>query len=55
MPEQSVIAWDLETIPDLAAAARLFDLENATEAEVREALGIGFPKHPCNYASCSST
>jgi hypothetical protein len=36
MPEQSII---LETVPDLAAAARLFDLGDASEAEVREALG----------------
>jgi hypothetical protein len=36
MPEQSVIVWDLETIPDLAAAARMLDLGNAPEAEVRE-------------------
>jgi hypothetical protein len=46
MSEHPVIVWDLETVPDLAAAARLFDLENGTEAEVREALGTGFPKHP---------
>jgi hypothetical protein len=46
MSEHSVIVWDLETVPDLAAAARLFDMANATEAEVREALGSGFPKHP---------
>src|SRR3984893_13446703 len=52
MSEQSVIVWDLETVPDLAAAARLFDLENATEAEVREALGSGFPKHPLHKIVC---
>jgi hypothetical protein len=46
MSEYSVIVWDLETVPDLAAAARLFDLEGAPEAQVREALGSGFPKHP---------
>jgi hypothetical protein len=46
MPEQSVLAWDLETVPDLAAAARLFDMGGARDAEVREALGSGFPKHP---------
>jgi hypothetical protein len=43
--EHSVIIWDLETVPDLAAAARLLDLGGATETEVREALGTGFPKH----------
>jgi hypothetical protein len=38
--------WDLETVPDLAAAARMLDMGNASEAEVREALGPCFPKHP---------
>jgi len=52
MPEQSVIVWDLETIPDLAAAARMLDLGNAPEAEVREALGPGFPKHPLHKIAC---
>jgi hypothetical protein len=31
MPEQSVIIWGLETVPDLAAAARMLNLENAAE------------------------
>jgi hypothetical protein len=39
MPEQTVIVWDLETVPDLTAAARMLDLGMAPEAEVREALG----------------
>jgi 3'-5' exonuclease len=52
MPEQSVIVWDLETIPDLAAAARMLDLGNATEAEIREAIGPGFPKHPLHKIAC---
>jgi hypothetical protein len=43
MSEQSVIVWDLETVPDLAAAARMLDMGNAFETEVREALGPGFP------------
>ena len=50
--EQSVIVWDLETVPDLAAAARLFDMGDATDAEVREALGTGFPKHPLHKIAC---
>jgi hypothetical protein len=29
--------WDLETVPDLAAAARMLDLTNASDADVREA------------------
>ena len=52
MPEQSIIVWDLETIPDLAAAARMLDLPNATEAEVRERLGPSFPKHPLHKIVC---
>ena len=52
MPEQTVIACDLETIPDLAAAARMLGLGMAAEAEVREALGGGFPKHPLHKIVC---
>jgi hypothetical protein len=36
MPEQSVIVWDLETVPDLAAAARM--------------LGLGSTQHRPGYA-----
>jgi 3'-5' exonuclease len=52
MPEQSVIVCDLETIPDLAAAARMLDLGDAPETKVREALGTGFPKHPLHKVAC---
>jgi 3'-5' exonuclease len=52
MPEQTVIVWDLESIPDLLAAARMLDLGQATETEVREALGPGFPKHPLHRIAC---
>jgi predicted PolB exonuclease-like 3'-5' exonuclease len=52
MPEQSVIVWDLETVPDLAAASRMLDMPSATEAEVRQALGEGFPKHPLHKIVC---
>ena len=52
MPEQTVIAWDLETIPDLPTAARMLGLGGATEAEVREVLGPGFPKHPLHKIVC---
>ena len=52
MPEQSVIVWDLETVPDLAAAARMLDLGGASEADVRQALGSGFPKHPLHKIVC---
>jgi 3'-5' exonuclease len=52
MPEQSVIIWDLETVPDLSAATRMLDLGEPPEAEVREALGPGFPKHPLHKIVC---
>jgi predicted PolB exonuclease-like 3'-5' exonuclease len=52
MPEQSIIVWDVETIPDLTAAARMLDLGAATETEVRDALGPGFPKHPLHKIVC---
>jgi predicted PolB exonuclease-like 3'-5' exonuclease len=52
MPEQSVIVWDLETAPDLAAAARMLDLGDASEADVRQALGSSFPKHPLHKIVC---
>ena len=52
MLEQSILVWDLETVPDLAAAARLFDMGGASDAEVREALGSGFPKHPLHKIAC---
>jgi hypothetical protein len=42
--EQSVIVWDLETVPDLAAAARMLDMPNAADAELREALGSGLAR-----------
>ena len=52
MPEQSIIVWDLESIPDLSAAARMLDMGNAAEADVRQALGEGFPKHPLHKIVC---
>src|SRR5262245_39535264 len=52
MSEYSVIVWDLETVPDLAAAARLLDMADVNEADVREALGPGFPKHPLHKIAC---
>jgi 3'-5' exonuclease len=52
LAEQTIIVWDLETIPDLAAAARMLDMSLATEGEVREALGGSFPKHPLHGIVC---
>jgi predicted PolB exonuclease-like 3'-5' exonuclease len=52
MSAQSVIVWDLETVLDLPAAARMLGLGDAPQAEVRAALGPGFPKHPLHKIAC---
>jgi 3'-5' exonuclease len=52
MPEQNVIVWDLETVPDLQAAARMLSMEGAPDKDVRSALGLGFPKHPLHKIAC---
>jgi 3'-5' exonuclease len=52
MAEQTVIVWDLETVPDLEAAARMLDLGSATGTEIHEALGSGFPSHPLHKIAC---
>ena len=52
MPEQSVIVWDLETVPDLKAAARMFGMVGEPDEKVREAIGSGFPKHPIHSIAC---
>lgn len=52
MNEPSLIVWDLETVPDLEAAARMLDLGDASEADVRQALGSGFQKHPLHKIVC---
>src|ERR1039457_7289849 len=38
MSEHSVIAWDLETVPDLKAVARMIDMEGEADEKVRAAL-----------------
>ena len=38
---ESIIVWDLGTVPDLAAAARLFDMGGASDAEVHEIANSG--------------
>ena len=52
------IAFDLETIPDIEGARRVFDMPYATDAEVREAFpknkdgGCKFPKLPLHKVVC---
>jgi predicted PolB exonuclease-like 3'-5' exonuclease len=52
MSDSSLIVWDLETVPDLAAAARMLGIDPHDEAATREALGSGFPKHPLHRIAC---
>ena len=53
MAEQTIIAWDLETVPDLGAARRMFGLDEAAlDTKVRDKLGDGFPKHPLHKIVC---
>ena len=47
-----VIVWDLETVPDLAAAARILGFDEHCEAEVKEALGDKFAKLPLHKIVC---
>jgi 3'-5' exonuclease len=52
MREQTAIVWDLETVPDLQAAARMLGMEGAPDQDVREAMGSSFPKHPLHKIAC---
>ena len=48
----SVIIWDLETVPDLRGFAAANDLVGKTDAEIREVLGNKFPKHIYHSIAC---
>jgi 3'-5' exonuclease len=48
----SVIVWDLETVPDLTGFAAANQLVGKTDDEVREALGDKFPKHIYHSVVC---
>jgi predicted PolB exonuclease-like 3'-5' exonuclease len=52
MGEQTVLVFDLETIPDLPATARMLGLTGALDEDIRRALGDGFPKHPLHQIVC---
>ena len=49
---QSLIVWDLETVPDLRGFARANGIDAKTDQEVREALGDKFPKHVYHSILC---
>jgi len=47
-----VIAWDIETIPDLNGFAAANNLVGKTDEEIREAMGDKFPKHIYHKIIC---
>jgi 3'-5' exonuclease len=49
---QSIIVWDIETVPDLRGFAAANGLEGKSDEEVREALGEKFPKHVYHSIVC---
>ena len=49
---QSVIVWDLETVPGLAGFAAANDLVGKSDVEVREAIGDKFPTHIYHSIVC---
>jgi predicted PolB exonuclease-like 3'-5' exonuclease len=48
----SVIVWDLETVPDLSGFAAANQLVGKSDDEIREALGDKFPKHVYHSIVC---
>src|ERR1700746_1977555 len=48
----SVIVWDIETVPDLRGFATANGLEGKSEDEIRVALGDKFPKHIYHSIVC---
>ena len=48
----SVIVWDIETVPDLRGYAAAKGMGAATEDQVREAIGEQFPKHIYHSIVC---
>ena len=48
----SVIVWDLETVPDLRGFAAAKDLVDKSDDEIREAMGDKFPKHIYHSIAC---
>src|SRR5262245_58779004 len=52
MPGQSVIVWDVETVPDLSGFAAANDLVGKSDVEIREAIGDKFPKNIYHSIIC---
>src|SRR5690242_8786170 len=49
MPEH-IVVWDIETVPDLDAVRRIYNLPD--DASALETLGDKFPKHPLHKIVC---
>jgi predicted PolB exonuclease-like 3'-5' exonuclease len=49
---ETVIVWDLETVPDLEATRRLLNLHELPNQDVRQAMGDNFPKLPLHQIVC---
>jgi hypothetical protein len=49
-----VLVWDLETMPDLAAVARVHGLVETNDMEARSALGDKFLKPPLHKTPVSA-
>ena len=52
MTPRPLIVWDFETVPDLAATARIHGTEEANEEKARDELGDKFPKLPLHKIAC---
>lgn len=52
MADQSVIVWDLETVPNLKGFAAANAHEGRSDHEIREAMGDKFPKHIYHLIVC---
>ena len=49
---QHIIVWDVETVPDLDAVARCFDLPVGDSAAAKDQIGEKFPKHLWHKIVC---
>jgi 3'-5' exonuclease len=52
MSGQSVVVWDLETVPDLKGFAAANNIVGKSDADVRTELGDKFPKHIYHSIVC---
>src|SRR5207249_3973357 len=52
MSTDHVLVWDLETIPDFDAVARVHSLDPTDTEALREKLGDKFPKHLFHKIIC---